>query len=30
MEDAIRRHPADWVWMHERWKTQPGDGERRP
>lgn len=26
MEDAIRRHPADWVWMHERWKTQPSDG----
>lgn len=25
LEDAIRRHPADWVWMHERWKTQPGD-----
>jgi len=23
MEEAIRRHPADWVWMHERWKTQP-------
>ncbi len=23
MEDAIRRHPADWVWMHERWKSQP-------
>jgi KDO2-lipid IV(A) lauroyltransferase len=23
MEDAIRRYPADWVWMHERWKTQP-------
>lgn len=23
MEDAIRRHPADWVWMHERWRTQP-------
>jgi len=23
MEDAIRRFPADWVWMHERWKTQP-------
>jgi KDO2-lipid IV(A) lauroyltransferase len=27
MEDAIRRHPADWVWMHERWKTQPGSAE---
>jgi KDO2-lipid IV(A) lauroyltransferase len=27
MEDAIRRHPADWVWMHERWKTQPGAPE---
>ncbi len=23
MEEAIRRHPADWVWMHERWKTAP-------
>ncbi len=23
LEEAIRRHPADWVWMHERWKTQP-------
>jgi KDO2-lipid IV(A) lauroyltransferase len=23
LESAIRRHPADWVWMHERWKTQP-------
>jgi KDO2-lipid IV(A) lauroyltransferase len=23
LEDAIRRYPADWVWMHERRKTQP-------
>jgi KDO2-lipid IV(A) lauroyltransferase len=30
MEDAIRRHPADWVWMHERWKTQPESPEQGP
>jgi KDO2-lipid IV(A) lauroyltransferase len=24
LEDAIRRLPSDWVWMHKRWKTQPG------
>jgi len=23
-ERAIRRHPEQWVWMHERWKKQPG------
>ena len=23
-ERAIRRHPAEWVWMHQRWKTRPG------
>jgi len=22
-ERAIRRHPAEWVWMHQRWKTRP-------
>ncbi len=22
-EQAIRRHPAEWVWMHQRWKTSP-------
>jgi KDO2-lipid IV(A) lauroyltransferase len=23
LEEAIRRNPAEWVWMHERWKTAP-------
>jgi KDO2-lipid IV(A) lauroyltransferase len=23
LEDAIRKNPVEWVWMHERWKTAP-------
>lgn len=23
LESAIRAHPEEWVWMHERWKTRP-------
>ena len=24
-ERVVREHPEQWVWMHERWKTKPGD-----
>jgi KDO2-lipid IV(A) lauroyltransferase len=23
LEEAVRASPADWVWMHRRWKTRP-------
>ncbi|MDT8390127.1 MAG: lysophospholipid acyltransferase family protein [Lentisphaeria bacterium] len=23
LEDIIRRHPEQWLWIHKRWRTQP-------
>jgi KDO2-lipid IV(A) lauroyltransferase len=25
IEEQVRKRPEQWVWMHERWKTQPGE-----
>ncbi|MBN1960604.1 MAG: lipid A biosynthesis acyltransferase [Deltaproteobacteria bacterium] len=25
LETAIRQHPEQWVWMHQRWRRQPKD-----
>lgn len=25
IEQQVRTYPEQWVWMHERWKTKPGE-----
>jgi KDO2-lipid IV(A) lauroyltransferase len=29
IEEAVRENPADWVWMHPRWSTQPPEIARK-
>jgi KDO2-lipid IV(A) lauroyltransferase len=28
LEMYVRRHPELWMWMHRRWRDDPGDGDR--
>jgi KDO2-lipid IV(A) lauroyltransferase len=30
LEQMIRNRPAEWIWMHKRWKTRPEDEAAPP
>jgi KDO2-lipid IV(A) lauroyltransferase len=28
LEERVRKSPSQWVWLHDRWQTQPGDEKK--